>query len=524
MKFEPGHTVGIDLGTSYSAIAMLEAEGVPVCLENAAGQLVTPSVVILGDGGQVTVGPAPDRIAEAPAGRVLIGIKRHMGDTSFALTHEGRRLTPELVSAMILTRLKQDAERIVKPVRNAVITVPYYFNEPRRQATRNAGRIAGYNVVDIINEPTAATLAYAWQKGELGHPDLPQIEKTILVYDLGGGTFDVTLVRYTPSEFHVVATDGDTMLGGLDWTQRLADWIRGEFERRTGINPAGDPMAMKRLLVEAEAAKRELTLFGKSKVSFACHGQSIDLPLTGQHFETLTADLLQRTRDTTEYLLDQARIAPTDLDEVLLVGGSSCMPAVSAMLEQICRRKPSRELNPQTAVAQGAAIHAAILQARQDEAGAIATALRNRLRSVVMTDVNSHSLGVEIADPRQRGRQINHIMVPRNSRLPIHVKQRFVTTTDNPRSILIRLYEGETQDLAGCTFIGDFRLTGLPDELPKGSPVELIYGYSDRGHIRIQLRELTGNRQTEVAIDWNHGLSDEALDVLTRLNREYHIH
>ncbi|MFP6763794.1 MAG: Hsp70 family protein, partial [Planctomycetaceae bacterium] len=213
MEFEEGGTVGIDLGTSYSAVARLDEEGAATILENSQGRLVTPSVLILADEGHVIVGPSPERVAEEEPARVVSSIKRHMGDQNFELYHGERRLTPELISSLILTKLKQDAERQIKPIRNAVITVPHYFNEPRRQATRHAGRIAGLNVVDIINEPTAATLAYAWKQGELGDTGLPDNERTVLVYDLGGGTFDVTIVRYTPTVFTVLATDGDTMLG-----------------------------------------------------------------------------------------------------------------------------------------------------------------------------------------------------------------------------------------------------------------------------------------------------------------------
>lgn len=277
MEFVEGNTVGIDLGTSYSVIARLDEDGSATILENAQGRLVTPSILILGEEGRVIVGPSQERVAEEPPERVISAIKRKMGDPNFELYHEKRRLTPELVSSMILTKLRQDAEQHVKPVTNAVITVPHYFNEPKRQATRHAGRIAGINVVDIINEPTAATLAYAWQQGELGNPDLPGNERTVLVYDLGGGTFDVTIVRYTPTQFTVLATDGDTMLGGLDWTERLADYVAEKFEEKFGLDPRTEPMAKKNLHVEAESAKRELSLWEKSTVTMTFRGQTLEL-------------------------------------------------------------------------------------------------------------------------------------------------------------------------------------------------------------------------------------------------------
>jgi molecular chaperone DnaK len=218
-------TVGIDLGTTFSAIAQLDAEGNPISIANADGKTVTPSVVLLGDTGHVIVGPTPDRISHEHPDNIIEAIKRHMGRKDWFKEYMGKKLTPEFVSALILKKLKQDAEKRIGPIQAAVITVPYYFNDLKRKATQDAGKIAGFDVKDIINEPTAATLAYAWMRGELGRTDLKQAEKTIMVYDLGGGTFDVTVVRYTPTNFKVLATDGDVMLGGIDWTQRMVEHV-----------------------------------------------------------------------------------------------------------------------------------------------------------------------------------------------------------------------------------------------------------------------------------------------------------
>jgi len=523
MNFVEGKTVGIDLGTSYSAIARLDEEGAAMILENGQGRLITPSIVILGEEGRVIVGPSQERAAEEEPDRVISAIKREMGNPSFELFHEGRRLTPELISSMILTKLRQDAEEHTKPVTNAVITVPYYFNEPKRQATRHAGRIAGLNVVDIINEPTAATLAYAWQQGELGNPEAPDTERTILVYDLGGGTFDVTLVRYTPTNFTVLGTDGDTVLGGIDWTARLADHLAEKFEAKFGLDPRTEPLANKDLLVEAEAAKRELTLWEKSAVSLSFRGQTLEYEVGRSTFEELTRDLLQRTRDTTEFTIDNAGVDPSTLDAVLLVGGSSAMPSVAKMLEEVTGKQPSRELNPQTAVAQGAAIHAAILEAQHAGSGESAQALERRLRTVSTSDVNSHSLGVEVTDPEDTTRKANHVMIPRNSRLPAQRIQRFKTSAQGPHSIHVRLLEGEAADVSSCTFIGDFRLIGLPENLPKGSPVEIAYAYDSRGHIHVSLKETTGNNECLVEIAWSHGLDETAIDAFQELATHYRV-
>ncbi len=522
--FVDGRTVGIDLGTSYSAIAHLGDSGNPEVMNNSNDSPITASIVVLGENGKITVGPTVDVLDEAGPSRVVIAIKREMGNPRFAMHYQNRRMTPELISSLILMKLKIDAEKQIGTIGNAVITVPYYFNEPRRAATRYAGKIAGLNVLDIINEPTAATLAYAWTKGELGQLDMPDVTRTILVYDLGGGTFDVTIVRYTPTQFNVLATDGDTMLGGLDWTARILDYACDRFVNKHGVDPRQDAKARFTLMRECEAAKRELSHWSKTKVELTFRGQDMSVDLSRAEFEQLTSDLLQRTRDTTEFILDNHNVSPDDLDEVLLVGGSTAMPGVVEMLEKLTRRKPSRVLNPQLAVAEGAAIHSAILEAKAtDGKGRMSHALLNRLRAVTTTDVNSHSLGVEISDPKNPNKKRNHIMIPRNSPLPCGTKQQFVTVKDQPQSITIKLLEGDAPQVSGCTFIGDVRINDLPSHLPVGSPVEVIYSYDHKGHINVAVKELTGGRSAAVEIAWEGALDNQAIETLRTLTREYHI-
>ena len=265
-KFAEGQTVGIDLGTSYSAISRLGEDGNPEVINNSYDSPITASIVVLGDDGKILVGPPLDVLAQQDPKRVVVAIKREMGNPRFALHYQERRMTPELISSLILTKLKTDAEKKIGPIGNAVITVPYYFNEPKRAATKYAGKIAGLNVLDIINEPTAATLAYAWSKGEMGRFDVPDKSRTILVYDLGGGTFDVTVVKYTPTQFNVVATDGDTMLGGLDWTARILDFVSEKFSKQFGVDPRQDEKAKFALLRECEVAKRELSHWNKTTI------------------------------------------------------------------------------------------------------------------------------------------------------------------------------------------------------------------------------------------------------------------
>jgi molecular chaperone DnaK len=525
MKLIEGHTVGIDLGTTYSAIARLDDEGNPVSLPNADGKPITPSVVLLGSEGHVLVGPSFERISLETPDHVVEAIKREMGNKDFYKVYQNKKLTPEFISALILKKLKQDGEKGIGTIGNAVITVPYYFNDVRRKATQDAGRIAGLNVIDIINEPTAATLAYAWMKGELGRPDLKNVERTIMVYDLGGGTFDVTVVRYTPTNFRVLATDGDVMLGGLDWTRRIVDHVAEQFKRKFGADPRQDPEAMLQLTQECEDGKRLLSSKGQTPVSCYFQGKTLTVNLTRKDFEYMTSDLLQRTRDTTELVLQQAKVQPEELSEVVLVGGSTYMPVVEEMLVDVCKRKPSRELKPEEAVAQGAAIHAAILEANASGAeGRMGQAVMKRLRSVTATDVNSHSLGVEVRDPQDRTRKRNHIMIPRNTAIPYTVNQRFVTTVPNQQRIHVHLLEGEASDPEACTRIGDFRIMDLPSNLPVGSPIELTYSYDANGRIHASARELTSHREASTEIVRDSGMNAVSVDdALASLSREYQV-
>ncbi|MBI1345119.1 Hsp70 family protein [bacterium] len=525
MSFFAGHTVGIDLGTSSSAIATLDAEGEPQVLPNSADELITPSVIVMSEDGQVVVGPTADWMHTADPEKVITGIKRQMGNPDYTKMVAGRQLNAEFFSALILMKLKQDAEtRLGAPIANAVITVPYYFNDPCRRATQNAGTIAGLNVVDILNEPTAATLAYAWNKGVLGRADLDQTERTMLVYDLGGGTFDVTVVKYSPTSFQVLATDGDTFLGGLDWTRRLVNHVAEQFRNHFRLDPRDEGRSRLALTEECDDVKRQLSLEDEWVLEFAHHGKNLKTVITRKEFEKLTADLLQRTRDTTEFVIDAVDMNPRQLDEVVLIGGSTYMPAVQRMLSEMLGKDPVRVLDPQLAVAQGAAIHAAILETRETGgSGTLSPGVLKRLGSIRSIDVNAHSLGIEITDPADKARKLNHIMIPRNTPLPVEFKQRFVTNTANPSGILVRLLEGETKEAASCTFIGDFRISGLPPNLPVGTPVEVAYRYDENRCIHVEARELVGNNQSSCEIRWTNNVRPISVDAMTILARDYHV-
>lgn len=524
MKLEPGQTVGIDLGTTFSAIARLNENGEPVSIRNSRGELTTPSIVVLGDKGNISVGPTTEELVNLAPDQVVEAIKREMGRKDWHKVFQSRRLTPEFMSALILKKLKQDAEAELGPIGNAVITVPYYFNDHCRKATQDAGVIAGFNVLDILNEPTAATLAYAWIKGELGRTDLESKERTIMVYDLGGGTFDVTAVKYTPTHFRVVATDGDVRLGGIDWSRRIVDHVAEQFTRKYGDDPRNDPQTLLAFTQEAEAVKRELSNRVSAPLTLTHDGKSITVAISRDDFQAMTADLLQRTVDTTELVLQQAGIDPKELDEVLLVGGSTHMPAVEQALQRVCGRSPSRSLDPDVAVAQGAAIHAAILEARHGGSSSrMAQAVIKRLKSVTTHDVNSHSLGVEISDPKNVSRKRNHIMIPRNTPIPHKVAQRFRTDTPNPVAIVVKLLEGEASDVSACTRIGDCRILGLPSGLPVGSPVEVTYSYDSSGRIHVGAKEITTNTKATTAIQRDMGLNDDGLEAFKRLASDYQV-
>lgn len=521
-KLLEGQTIGIDLGTTYSALAQLDNDGTPVLMKNSDGKTITPSVVVLGEDGHVLVGPTTERVSIESPDRIIEAIKRQMGNKNWFKVYENRRLTPEFISALILKKLKQDSESQIGPIANAVITVPYYFNDIRRKATQDSGRIAGLNVIDIINEPTAATLAYAWMRGELGRTDRGAEEKTIMVYDLGGGTFDVTVVRYTPTQFRVLATDGDVMLGGLDWSRRIVDHVAEQFKRKFGEDPREDPETLMQFTQECEEAKRVLSIRSQVPINLYFRGKTLTVSLTRGDFERMTADLLQRTRDTTELVLQQANLDPKDLDEVVLVGGSTHMPKVEQMLRECTSKKPSREVNPEEAVAQGAAIHAAILEARETGGESrMAQAVIKRLRSVKGSDVNSHSLGVEITDPGQANRKLNHIMIPRNTPLPFESTQRFTTNIPNQQRIHVRVYQGEASDTTACALIGDFQIVNLPPNLPSGSPVEVTYRYMENGRIAAEARELTSNKAAATEIVRDSGLTDSGLEAFQVLARDY---
>jgi len=524
MEFQPGRTVGIDLGTTFSALAYLDDNGTPVAVANEDEEVETPSLILLAESGHVIVGPNRMRAAMENPDHVVERVKRHMGSAEFKRTFDGHEITPEFLSSLILKKLRQDAEKRIGKIGNAVITVPAYFNDSRRKATQDAGLIAGLNVIDIINEPTAAALTYAWHRGELGAAKAAfERPRQALVYDLGGGTFDATVVRYTPTHFQVLSTEGDVQLGGVDWNDRLLDHVAAAYMEKHKIDVKKIPAVVQMLRHDCDMAKIALTTQPKATISCRHEGKSVSVSITREEFEDMTADLLQRTIDTSEQVIEQAKLTTDQLDAIVLVGGSTLMPKVAQLLEQVTGRKPYQGISPHTSVAQGAAIHAAILDAKyRGDKSSVADNVRRYLSTIKQEDVNSHGLGIAAKNPRS-GRMVNHVMIRRNSRLPAETKQTFKTSSAGQQRVTIKVIEGDAPDPDACLLIGNCRITDLPANLPQGSPIEVSYSFDSSGRVRVKARDLTGGKEAAIEIERRSGLNEAQIDAYTSLASEYKV-
>jgi molecular chaperone DnaK len=492
--------VGIDLGTTFSLVAYLNADGRPRTIPNAEGDLLTPSVVLFEDS-SVVVGKEAVKAAAMEPERIAQFAKRDMGSSVYSRTINGEHLPPEVIQSLILEKLKRDAEARLGPFQKAVITVPAYFTEPRRKATQDAGHLAGLEVLDIINEPTAAAIAFGVEQGFLSAKGESKRAEKILVYDLGGGTFDVTLMDLDGKDCTVLATLGDVYLGGMDWDRRLADFVAEAFQKKyRGIDPRQNPAGLQRLLREAEDAKRALTARETATVSFDYAGQGIRVAVSRRQFEEMTADLLDRTRFTTCNLLKEAGLGWGAITRLLVVGGSSRMPMVEEMLERQSGRKVDRSLSADEAVAHGAAIYAGLLLAA-------AAGERPRVR---IQNVNSHSLGVLGIEPAT-GRRRNKVMIPRNTPLPATKRARFKTHRPNQPTVEVSVVEGEDASGQNCTPIGKCTLRGLPPGLPAGTPVEVAFTYAENGRLEVRARLPDLNKEASLTIERETGLSDALL-------------
>jgi molecular chaperone DnaK len=514
MAAAAGKLVGIDLGTTFSAIATLDDHGQAITLPNRDGEMLTPSAVLIEDGAAVVGQAARDVELEQPD-KVATLIKRSMGQTAFNRRVAGREFRPETLSAIILRKLVQDAVHRIGPVDKAVITVPAYFDDTRRKATKDAGRIAGLEVLDIIDEPTAAALAYSFQPprgagGSIPLHAMPVEQRTVLVYDLGGGTFDVTLVRLSQRRFETVAIEGDVLLGGKDWDDRIVDHVAAAFQRRHGDDPRKDPQALAALSAAAERAKRTLSKLTQTSVTCTHAGKMLTVPLTRAEFEALTRDLLTRTRLTTQRVLRQAGMGWDRVDRLLLVGGSTHMPMTGQMLQELSGKQPDNSLAVSEVVARGAAIHAGIMASRGHTAQSLALdpAVRDALGEVIEINVNSHSLGIEVKHQQER---VNDILIPKNTQLPTAASRVYRTVVENQQRVRVKVLQGEAHQADACISIGECWIEGLPANLPKLSPVQVRCGVGSNGLIDVMALDMTSGRMARAEIHRSSGLAEEEI-------------
>ncbi|MBN1589890.1 MAG: Hsp70 family protein [Pirellulales bacterium] len=492
--------VGIDLGTTYSAVAWVDSAGRTKMVRSADGEILTPSEVLFQDG-KVTVGREAHYATLVEPGRVAQWVKRDMGQKVYARPILGNYLPPEVIQACILRRLKADLVAALGPDVRVVITVPAYFDEPRRKATADAGEMAGLDVLDIVDEPTAAALAFGESVGYLSGSSDTSREMTVLVYDLGGGTFDVTLLQLAPGHVQCLATDGDVQLGGHDWDMRLVEHLARAFKQEHGIDPREDPVGEGRLIESAVEAKHALSARSRTTVHIEHDGQSLDVPISRTEFTDMTADLLERTLCTSRQVLAAAGMPWSCVDRLLLVGGSTRMPMVVEALETLTDRQPDRSVNPDEAVARGAALYARYLLT--DETA-------SKTAGFTVTNVNAHSLGIESIDPATL-QKTNVILIPRNTPLPASFTKKFTTKSENQRSIVIQVLQGENTDPAECAAIGRTMLADLPEGLPANWPVEVSFEYEANGRLRVYAVVPETEREVTLELERTVGLSDERL-------------
>lgn len=497
MSDEKLTAVGIDLGTTFSVVASLDHDGKPVTVPNDEGGLSTPSVVYF-DTDCTVVGEEAVNASEFAPERAARFTKRDIGNDSISNKILGHSFPPEIVLGLILEKLKNDAELKIGPFSNAVITVPAYFNEPRRKATQDAGRLAGIEVLDIINEPTAAALAFGVTSGFVDDQGHAKKAERVLVYDLGGGTFDVTLMEIEGATFNTIATAGDVHLGGMDWDGRIMHHLADAFEKEHQLDPRSDLSARQKLLQLASRAKKTLTSREQAQVRFAMNGKNSVLSISRSEFESITEDLVERTRMTVRRLLKDSQFEWSQVTRLLLVGGSTRMPMIQSMLKSESGLPCDRSLSPDEAVAHGAAIYAQNILSK------------NQSPKLTISNVNSHDLGVLGRDP-QTGKRTRQLMIPRNSKIPITQRRKFVTSKEGQKEVMVVVVEGGTDTGAGAMRIGNCHVTELPDNLPKNTPVFVTFQYTSDGRLSVNAELPTVDVNARTAIDRSSGMSEKEL-------------
>jgi molecular chaperone DnaK len=496
------YPVGIDLGTTFSAAAWVDQSGRTAMVRNIDGELLMPSVVQFADA-EVIVGKDARAATTIHPEMVAQWVKRDMGLPYYTRPIHGRKLPPEVIQACILRRLKEGIVAELGEIGPVVITVPAYFDEPRRKATADAAEMAGLEVLDIVNEPTAAALSFGETLGYLRPSGGPTEELTVFIYDLGGGTFDATLLRISPGKIQTLATDGDVMLGGHDWDMRLVDYVAERFKRLHKRDPRNDPVIINRVLAAAVEAKHALSARSRTSMRIEVAGQTVEVPISRDQFEELTADLLERTAHTTRELLKAANMDWPAIDRLLLVGGATRMPMVGEMLEELSGKEPEHSVNPDEAVARGAALYAAWLKAKQSADG--------RLAPLEIGNVNAHSLGVEGID-QQTLLKRNVVLIPRNTPLPTKRTERFATRSENQRSIALQILEGESSSPEDCSALGRTVIRDLPPGLPRNWPVEVTFEYAANGRLHVAAEVPGTERRTQVTLDLTLGMTRAGLE------------
>lgn len=494
-----GKVVGIDLGTTFSAIAVVNKHGKGEIIANREGERITPSVVLF-DGDTPLVGSMAKRSAVASPDNIVQFVKRQMGSPSWKFpTESGQVYTPEEVSAIIIKRLKEDAEIMLgETVNDAVITVPAYFDDAQRKATQDAGRIAGLNVLRIINEPTAAALAYGIDKIDQ--------KQTILVYDLGGGTFDVTIMQLGEGGINVIATGGNRNLGGFDWDNEIMNFLNEEFKKQGGPDLFDNPTLQQDLRDKAEIAKKTLSSRDKTNVFLSAGGKNASITLTLAEFEKITEPLLKKTASIMDFVLEDAKLRWSNIDKILLVGGSTRMKAVPGLIEKVTGKKPSMEVHPDEVVAMGAALQGILLQLQEGSSDLVE---RESFPLVEINDVCSHSMGV--ITHNEFGQPSNSIVLKKNTPYGTRVSDVFATLSDMQTALDVQVTEGEDQNVKYVKVIGNSEIRIPP--YPKGAPVEVSFEWNPDGMVCLTVFDLTVNKPLgEIKIKRESNLSERQIE------------